>query len=819
MKLVDLSINNIRGIPHIEIKPNGENFVIFGPNGTGKSAIVDALDFLLTGNISRFKGEGSGEIKLAKHGTHIEHDPSDAIVKATFKLEEDSRKVSLTRTMSDPNTICISEGDEKAVKPRIEIACRGQHVLTRKGLLNFITSQPKTRAETIQTLLNLSEIERVRTTLQNVKNDLKKNYESAQKIYTKESAEIAVIIKNPKYTEDSIITFINQARKQLGASNIESIDLDDIKQNVYPPTVGEDDKKNTVATLREYIDNLKKTSDKKEINRVSSCDQELRDLITQIKKDPTAIPTLSRYELIKTGIELIEESGNCPLCESYFQPGELSALLRNKLLLAKETRDLSNRINRLVSQLSQDGQYINANLRHILDYLDKSKMQTEYPYLFRWSEDIQRFLETIKLPPESLTSLSLEEAIVASLFPNQNILQELCKIEKQIDENAPKITPEQEAWDNLTVIDQELRRYIQAKKQLNKSELHYRRADIVYESFLAARDEVLANLYEEIKNRFVDLYKKIHASDESSFGANLRPSGAGLKFEVNFFDHGLYPPHALHSEGHQDSMGICIFLALYEKLNKGIINFVILDDVVMSIDANHRRAISRVLADEFPGVQFIITTHDKTWRNQLKTDGVVKTTNILEFHNWSISEGPSVNSIPNIWEQIDEDLGRGNVPSAAAALRRGSEEFFTEVGERIGAKVPLKTNAQWDFGEVLNASVSKYKELIKSARNSANSWNKTELVIMFDQMEACRKKVTRDTKSEEWAINPNVHYNNWASFSPEDFIPVVKAFQQLWNLFICEKCGSVIFIAKDGSKETAVRCTCNDINWNLLNKT
>lgn len=45
MKILELLVTNIRGIKHININPNGKNVVVFGSNGTGKSAIVDAVDF------------------------------------------------------------------------------------------------------------------------------------------------------------------------------------------------------------------------------------------------------------------------------------------------------------------------------------------------------------------------------------------------------------------------------------------------------------------------------------------------------------------------------------------------------------------------------------------------------------------------------------------------------------------------------------------------------------------------------------------------------------------------------------------------------
>ena len=59
MKVLELVFRNVRGIRHLLVKPDGENFVIWGPNGLGKSAVVDALDFLLTGRISRLTGCGN----------------------------------------------------------------------------------------------------------------------------------------------------------------------------------------------------------------------------------------------------------------------------------------------------------------------------------------------------------------------------------------------------------------------------------------------------------------------------------------------------------------------------------------------------------------------------------------------------------------------------------------------------------------------------------------------------------------------------------------------------------------------------------------
>ena len=74
-------------------------------------------------------------------------------------------------------------------------------------------------------------------------------------------------------------------------------------------------------------------------------------------------------------------------------------------------------------------------------------------------------------------------------------------------------------------------------------------------AFEESRDAVLGGLFETIKDRFVCLYRLMHKDDEGAFDAILQLDGAGLDFRVDFYGRGEHPPHALHSEGHQDSMG------------------------------------------------------------------------------------------------------------------------------------------------------------------------------------------------------------------------------------------------------------------------
>src|SRR5690606_33937836 len=111
-------------------------------------------------------------------------------------------------------------------------------------------------------------------------------------------------------------------------------------------------------------------------------------------------------------------------------------------------------------------------------------------------------------------------------------------------------------WDMLTRCEEALTALSEAQARHAKAARSADRADAVLAAFQEERSRILTALYDDVCLRFVDLYRAIHGPDEEEFSAALRPGEAGLSLMVDFRGRGQHPPHALHSEGHQDSMGL-----------------------------------------------------------------------------------------------------------------------------------------------------------------------------------------------------------------------------------------------------------------------
>jgi len=265
-------------------------------------------------------------------------------------------------------------------------------------------------------------------------------------------------------------------------------------------------------------------------------------------------------------------------------------------------------------------------------------------------------------------------------------------------------------------------------------------------------------------------------------------------------------------------MGFCLYLALSEEVTHGYINLTVLDDVMTSVDADHRREISRVLANQFKDSQILITTHDQVWAEQLQKNGVVKRKNMYKLSNWTLKEGPQFKQSEDPWKQIRGNIDSEDIPAAAAKLRRTSEEYFSNVCESLQVETKHKENSGYDLGELLPPAISKYNELLIKAKKAAQSWGRKEEVKKLSRIHNESKEIIKESEVEKWTINANVHYNSWADFTPNEFRPVVDTFERLFKIFKCPECGNLLHLSMNGYSPEAVRCYCGHINWNLKGK-
>ena len=170
-----IEIKNIRGIRNLSLTLDNKSFAIHGPNGTGKSGVVDAIDFALTGKIKRLSGEGMNEIPLAKYGPHIDALETPELASVELKafltgLEIEATITrdfkNLSRPKYEPNTAAVKEEFEK-------IAAHPEIALSRRQIMRFIIATAKKRSDQIEELLQLKKVKNARAALKTAFNTAK----------------------------------------------------------------------------------------------------------------------------------------------------------------------------------------------------------------------------------------------------------------------------------------------------------------------------------------------------------------------------------------------------------------------------------------------------------------------------------------------------------------------------------------------------------------------------------------------------------------------------------------------------------------------
>jgi hypothetical protein len=815
LKIHELEITNVRGIRHVVLTLGGKNLVIWGPNGSGKSAVVDAIEFLLQGRISRLAGSGTAGISLRAHGPHIDCAADTAVVRAVMEIPGVEGTFEACRSIGAPDTLTCPDEVKDQLSAVAEVASSGQYVLARREILSFITATGGDRALATQRLLRLEGLENTRKVLARAARAASSAATAARTDVKSAESDFAVTAGLDKWTEAAALVKVNQARAVLGGNALETLWPGEITADLEPQGLAARDAQ--ALRLCDLAPALKARWATEAVALLEET-RVLHDSIEALSEDPVLLARLDRHDLIESGIALIPSDGSCPLCESEWEPGALKSKLESELVALRhvaERRDSvcreAARVRAKVRSLRNAIEEVRAVARGLEFISEEGTCATWVASLDGYDDSLGRLLSRI----DAQTAADTEPPRLLAESPDEGLLDELACKAKAMN---PDVTPEQKAAELLGRLSENLKTTQRKRENLDRASRLAARSRCLSDSFTRANSEILNELYESVKERFVALYSSLHSDDgEKNFAAILMREDAALQFEVEFFNRGMHPPHALHSEGHQDSMGICLYLALAERVNSGLINLVVLDDVVMSVDSGHRKKLARLLSEEFEGTQFVITTHERAWAQQLRSEGIVDSERLVQFCDWSVETGPRQNE-PDVWNRIADCLTNDDVRGAAAYLRGTMEESFAQACEDLEAQVVYRGTAAYTLGDFLPAAWSRYARLVKQAKAAANSWAKDGEVARLAEIHSVAQQCWEATTAEQWAVNKGVHYDQWVDLSREDLTDVVAAFHDLQDVFFCSSCGKPLRLARAGATPVSVQCPCGQVNWNLQQK-
>ena len=638
LQINSLTVSGFRGIAETRtFSFDGEDVVIVGPNGSGKSTILQAIEFLTTGHIEALRGDGTGRISKNQHVPNRSVDPDDTYVQAT--VEVGGEEITLRREYTNRSRL-QADSRPAELSTFLDLAENGLLQLTRDELLALIITTPGQRKDEIQELLDLNGIDSKRRQLKRFKRECDNEISTIETNKATAEEHLTEALDIHSVSESSIKQGVNQIREDLGGDPIESLSaVESFREGIESPVeqashpLSRSDNSDRVDTLVEWFES--------DLEAVESDLDALQSQIEALLADKDLISEVSELSLVRQGKTMVKPfTDECPLCKTPFGAGELEEILEEREQRLSQVDERTETVTEMAQEIHAELETPLSELNHLLETLHDADVDVELPPLASYHydlTDIQSDLEADLI--DELNSIEPDSfRYDLGDADAEAVMSEL----QTIAANRPERTRLEAQWDALKTATENYDNWVAAETRLQAAKQARSEFGTAHEEFIDARDEILSEVYDEISDLFVDFYTTINP-DEDDIESILSPTNTGVQFNIEFNGEGDHPPHALHSEGHQDSMGVCLFLALADHFSPLQRMPLLLDDIVMSIDETHRQRVAEMFVNLLPNrFQLFMTTHDRNWARQLVATGVVDQDNVVNFDDRDLDESSGI---------------------------------------------------------------------------------------------------------------------------------------------------------------------------------
>lgn len=775
IKVTQITANNIRGIRELQL-PLDTNILVLGENGCGKSSIVDAIEYYFTGRVEKLTGRQ--DVRESESLQFVGGGP----LSVAFRFSEDANDYFVSFPHSLPQ---IPDRLETFFK----FASERPFILRRSQLLQFIDARPSKRYDLVSKLIGLGDLDDIEDAWRSEVTELENVLQAVQDELSGIVETLVKLLNVDIISEQQIIHGINQ---KLAEHEIEPI-------SQYPDM---ENRKAIALNKSANPENIRKAEQIRQLKR------KVDNLLNKLDEIPTAYDQLfNAWQSFLSNAETADEaifeklliealrivSTNaleiCPLCEEPItnqqnlrcrleeRTNALQAFTKSRKekeeqysIFSQAVSEFSRLLTELVAELSEQ------EFEEQASSLEKSIVLQFSP----WRERLVKRPLTLNRPEEFRTEHFLLEA--------KSILEKtLIVTQEQID----ALTPSDEEShilklvDLLSQVDTYRQLWVRASNQNEIAEKKHLQIKMVYDELVVAKKRGLDQILAQLEENFVDLYEYLHpAEGYEKISLALPPSrGKSIGLEANKEGNEAMHPLGIFSEGHLDSLGLCIFLAFIKRFNEDF-KLIVLDDILTSIDAGHRMRVAQLLAREFSDYQIILTTHDEMWANEIL--GIFRNKGIslknIYLNPWDQETGATYDEyIATDWDYYLEQARRGHKQDAIAGIGRTLEKFLLTMRRQLHLAVPATIDDRYTLGD-LSPVFFRWVEGHKFVR--------PDIPDLWQRYEVLKEEFDAYWRLRNWS---GAHYNDWgATVSIPEAVQFIQIVEDIVQIFICPACGSLV---------------------------
>jgi ABC-type uncharacterized transport system ATPase subunit len=705
-RLQTISAEGFRGLPKTSLDLKTRNTCVLGGNGKGKSALVDAIEFAFSGTVSRFTGAGTGNIRLpaALQNVRVSNAPR---VHLSFQPCNAKATRSLGQHLEFSSKSSILQAHWQQHPPT------SRFILRRAELLDFIRTADAGRHEMFMRLIGLDRLALMQDTLREARGVAERDRDVALSARTRQLEAFRTTGNAAApLTIDAVLHLLNALLSRLGIVALEGWeDLDDRIGQVgrlrRTENAGRLDRLNAAITsLSESLpDDPSHTA-----GRIVALAQKLRMLETQ-SVDAARVPTV---EAAVSYLGTHPDENTCPVCEKVFDATcqHVVEHLRERLEAQSEVAACRTDFRDTLESLRADITAATATLARDVAAGAALEHGGFEPLLA--AQSAAAALAT-RLPSD-LKPETVESIVIPTVLGDAEALRQRLHSKLTLERNAllSAETATVEDCHRLLAIARDSRsRLLESEQRARRTMLVHERLDLAQGAAANARDKAVQSVMNHIAGKVLEYYGRIHSISEMdrpecdavTFRATGRAERGSTQLVVTFLGKAECDPKGFLSDGHLDSLGLCIYLACVKLFNPAG-TLLVLDDILTSVDQEHRHRIGELLLSEFADYQLLVTTHDKYWFEQLraaaKACGADEGWRFVEITNWSPEVGPELGDASVSETFIRANMREPEYRELGGALRAVLEDFVRKCAARLEVKVRFRIDGRYSAGDLLN---------------------------------------------------------------------------------------------------------------------
>jgi hypothetical protein len=368
MRINALKAHSLRGIPRSwpDLPVGKRGLVIYGPNGVGKSSIVDGFEFALTRRSTLFPENRLG-VSWDAAAPHVR----DGSAQIVISLLDGSTQIEIGPAISSSELT-------PTARAWVERAGESNFVLRRHMLLRFINERPQDRYTLLAPFCNLDQFQPIETALRTW----------AEKLETDRAAHSGSVIASEQrfrqtfkiaphgaVTEAALLENMNAALREVGLSPCSTPADCNGKLAELTGALGDQQQTQRLAALG----GLKNQAQR--IGRISDLSESMGTLLAALRELEQAHAGPAQdvlIDLLAEGKRVIEAAGltTCPLCEQAIDRDTVLTRINERILADKritETRSkVAERRNILIRPLADHRE----TLRQFVDSWASQKLDS-----------------------------------------------------------------------------------------------------------------------------------------------------------------------------------------------------------------------------------------------------------------------------------------------------------------------------------------------------------------------------------------------------------------------------------------------------------